>query len=141
MKILSLLCLVLLTSNCAVNLKDIRHGSPNFTLSSELSAKTLANRIVYESTQETINNKIFRDWDPAKLVETEDGSQKLLITFTGVHPLFMISYPPIAVAEIKITPKTSGGSMLEYWGIDWSKKDKFIDLIQKCASSQNAPGK
>lgn len=126
--------LVLVLAGCAATLHDVQQSPPILTISSDLSAKTLANKIAYASTQESLNSRVFRDWDSPKIAEIDNGIWKLLITYTLVNPIFMISYPPIPVAEITISPERSGGSLLEYRGINWTKTDKFIELVKHCAT-------
>jgi len=138
---LSFLCLVLILVGCAPTLKEAKQSPPTFTISSDLPAKTLANKIAYESIQESINSRMFPDWNPAQVIELENGVQKILVTFTSRGNIFLIPYPPLPVADITITPKESGGSLLEYRGIRWASQEKFLAMIQQCAAPQNSPGK
>ena len=135
MKPFCLLLAVLLLIGCAATLHDARQGPPLFTLSSDLSAKELANKIAYESTQESINSKLFPSWNPAQIFEFED-TYKLLITFTSRGNILLIPYPPIPVAELIIVPAKSG-CYVEYRAINWTDKNTFWDLVKKCASPHN----
>jgi hypothetical protein len=126
---------------CGTTLKEAQQSPPTFTISSDLPAKTFANKIVYESTKESINSPMFPDWNPAQLIEMENGVQKVLLTFTSRGNILLIPYPPLPVADITITPKESGGSFLEYRGVRWVSQEKFLAMIQQCASPQNSPGK
>ncbi len=133
---LTFLCLI----GCAQSLKEVRQSPPSLVLSSDLQPDKLANRIVYESTQESLNSRFFPDWDPIKATEI-DGVENLLVTVTSRNNILLIPYPPQAVAEMIIRPKESG-SVLEYRGIsNWKEEEKFLAMVKHCAAPQNSPEK
>lgn len=140
MKLISITTCFLLLLGCAQTLKEIQQAPPSFVTSSQLPPEILANRIIYESTQESLKSRFFPDWDPIKAIEI-NGVEKLLVTVTRRGNILLIPYPPQAVAEILIKPEGIG-SVLEYRGIsNWKEEPKFLSMIKQCASSQNNPGK
>lgn len=141
MKIIALFCLTLILVGCAATLHDVQQSPPMLTITSDLPAKTLANKIAYESAQESIKSRMFPDWNPAQVIELDKGVQKILVTFTSRGNILLIPYAPQTVAELTIIPTESGGSRLEYRGVNWTSQEKFVAMIQHCAAPQKSPEK
>ena len=139
MRTAAILCLFLVLAGCAPTLHEMQQSPPSLTISSGNDSKTLANKLAYELTQESLKSRMFPDWDPARAVELDNGVQKIMVTFTSRGNILLIPYAPQAVAEITITPADNGGSRLEYRGLNWSSSDKLLAVIQSCASPKTAP--
>lgn len=138
MKIFCLLLAFILLTGCAATLNDVQTGLPTYVLTSELSAKDLANKIMYEASKETKKSRFFPSWNP--LIATEsNGVYNLLVTFTSRGNILLIPYPPQAVAELSIIPQNPNGSKVEFWSINWVDKDRFWTLVKQCASPKTAP--
>lgn len=140
MRAVVLYCLVLVLAGCAATLHDVQQSPPILTISSDLPAKTLANKITYESAQESLKSRMFPDWDPAKAIELENDIHKILVTVTYRGNILLIPFP-VAVAELTIIPTESRGSFIEYRGVHWTSQEKFWDLVKHCAAPQNSPEK
>lgn len=140
MKNTVLFCLALVLVGCAATLHDVQQSPPMLTITSDLPAKTLANKIAYESAQESLKSRMFPDWDPAKIIELGNGVHKAIVTVTYRGNILLIPFP-VAIAEMTITPTESGGSFLEYRGVPWTSQEKFVVMLKHCASPQNSPGK
>jgi hypothetical protein len=128
-------------AGCAATLHDVQQSPPMLTISSDLSAKTVANKIAYKTAQESLTSRMFPDWNPAQVIELENGNFKILVTFTSRGNILLMPYPPLAVAEMTIIPADRGGSLIEYRGVQWTSQDKFLAMVKQCASPQNNPGK
>jgi len=126
-----LLLLLLALVGCQT-FKDIQHQPPGYSLNSEIAPQPLANKFASEAAQESIDAKFFPRWNPPHIVEL-NGTYKMLISFTRRHHLLLIAYPPETVAELSISPESSGGSRIEYRAINWSGKEPLWALVKKCA--------
>lgn len=107
---------------CAT-LSDIQKSPPHLIIDSLYPAEKVANCIVEEGTQVGLNqSKLWSvGWNPLTLKKSGDD-YRILVVGIQATPL----------AELTIKPSNTG-SQIEVRAQWWISRDKFIEVVEKCA--------
>jgi len=126
MKALSIVfSFLLIICSCAPSLKELRKSNPDNIMESAKAPKEIANCFYYEAQKE--NDNIWNPfWNRAELVEKE-GIYYLTLSSTGG----LVLTQTVNAGEVKISPNSNGGSIIEIRGVNRTNK-RIMDHLNKC---------